>query len=195
MGAPGPRRTGGMTARGVTRHVPPRGAQLRHCSASSVTVTRSSRVPPALGRRQLRRQAWHSPGEGLDPEHGCAPAHPQRGASGPGRGAGAGRQGQPRTEGGRLGQVCVSPSKGVSLQPQNSRPWSSRRGNGAEEGLSHLSTVRARAGCSWLRLKTAKPQTAWERWVGVTMKAAGLCPAGGNRLLPTVSECAYVQSP
>ena len=88
--------------------------------------------------------------------------------------------------------MCVSPSKGVSLQPQNSRPWSSRRGNGAGEGLS---TVRARAGCSWLRLKTAKPQTAWAHWVSVTMKAAGLCLAGGNRLSTTVSECAYVQNP
>ena len=36
--------------------------------------------------------------------------------------------------------------KGVSLQPPNSRPWSTRGGNGTGEGLSHLLTLGARGG-------------------------------------------------
>ena len=28
-------------------------------------------------------------------------------------------------------------------------------------------------GCSWLRLRTAKPQMAWVHWVSMTGKAAG----------------------
>ena len=42
-----------------------------------------------------------------------------------------------------------------------------------EKGFPASSPSEPGAGCSWLRLRTAKPQMAWVHWVSITGKAAG----------------------